>query len=80
MNDTDIKRHQVENLVATPGDEEVVLSWTLPEGWEATDFLITYNDAASLPVSIYTEGEKSYTITELVNEFEYTFSVQSIYG
>lgn len=80
MNNTDIKRHQVENLVATPGDEEVVLSWTLPEGWEPTDFLITYNDAESAPVSLYTDGERAFTVTDLVNEFEYTFNVQALYG
>lgn len=80
VNDTDIKRHQVENLVATPGDEEVVLSWTLPEGWAPTGYLITFSDAASQPVSISTGAEKSYTVTDLVNDFEYTFSVQALYG
>lgn len=80
VNDTDIKRHQVENLVATPGDEEVVLSWTLPEGWEPTGYLITFSDAASQPVSISAGVEQSYTVSGLVNEFEYTFDVQALYG
>lgn len=73
-------RHQVENLVATPGDEEVVLSWTMPEGWNPTDFLITYNDANSEPVSIKTGGEMTYTIDGLQNEFAYSFGVQAMYG
>lgn len=80
VNDTDTKRHQVENLIATPGDEEVVLSWSLPEGWEPTDFIITYSDAESTPVSLSTNGERTYTVTGLVNEFEYTFNVQALYG
>ncbi len=75
-----VDRHQVQELVATPGDEEVVLSWTMPEGWNPTDFLITFNDAASAPVEIYTEGETTYTVTGLQNDFEYAFSVQAIYG
>ena len=25
-------RHQVTGLTATPGDEEVLLSWSMPEG------------------------------------------------
>lgn len=73
-------RHQVQNLVATPGDEEVVLSWTMPEGWNPTDFLITYNDAASATVKLYTDGATAYTVTNLVNEFSYSFNVQAIYG
>lgn len=75
-----VDRHQVKELVATPGDEEVVLSWTMPEGWNPTDFLITFNDAASAAVEIYTEGAMTYTVTGLQNEFEYSFSVQAIYG
>ena len=73
-------RHQVQNLVATPGDEEVVLSWTMPEGWNPTDFLITYNDAASATVKLYTDGATTYTVSNLVNEFSYSFNVQAIYG
>ena len=75
-----VDRHQVESLVATPGDEEVVLSWTMPEGWNPTDFLITFNDEASAGVEIYTNGATTYTVTGLQNEFEYAFSVQAIYG
>ena len=73
-------RHQIQNLVATPGDEEVVLSWTMPEGWNPTDFLITYNDAASATVKLYTDGATTYTVSNLVNEFSYSFNVQAIYG
>ena len=73
-------RHQIQNLVATPGDEEVVLSWTMPEGWNPTDFLITFNDAESATVKLYTDGATTYTVANLVNEFTYTFNVQAIYG
>lgn len=80
INDTDIARHQIENLKCEVDDEEVTLSWSVPEGWEPTDFLITYNDAAQVPQKIFTEGATSYTITGLENGFSYTFYVQAIYG
>lgn len=72
-------RHQVENLVATPGDEEVALSWTMPEGWEPTDFLITYKDENSAEVKIQTGGQMNWLVTGLVNEHEYSFDVQALY-
>ena len=80
VNDTHIARHQVEGLVATPGDEEVTLSWTLPEGWNPTDFLISYNDADAQPVKLYTDGAKTFVVGNLINEFSYEFNVQAIYG
>ena len=79
-NDTDIARHQIENLKFEVDDEEVTLSWSVPEGWEPTDYLITYNDAAQVAQKIFTEGATSYTITGLQNDFSYTFYVQAIYG
>ena len=62
------------------GDEEVTLSWSVPEGWEPTDYKITYSDNASVTQTILTGGAPTYTITGLVNDFNYTFSVQAIYG
>ena len=44
-------RHQVTDLTATPGDEEVLLSWSLPEGWNPTDFIVYYTDADSETVT-----------------------------
>lgn len=75
-----VLRHQVENLTVTPGDEEVILSWTVPEGYKPTDYLITYNDANSVGVSLKTGGEMTYTVTGLVNEYTYSFGVQAVYG
>lgn len=80
INDTDVARHQIENLTCIADDEEVTLSWSVPEGWEPTDFLITYNDAAQVAQKIFTDGATTYTITGLVNDFSYTFHVQAIYG
>ena len=80
MNDTDVARHQIENLTCVADDEEVTLSWSVPEGWEPTDYLITYNDAQSVGQKIYTEGATTYTITGLVNNFDYIFNVQAVYG
>ena len=80
VNDTDIARHQITNLEAVAGDEEVTLSWSVPEGWEPTDYKITYSDNASVTQTILTGGAPTYTVTGLVNDFNYTFSVQAIYG
>ena len=80
FNDTDTPRHQIENLTAVAGDEEVTLSWSIPEGWEPTDYMITYSDDASQKQTILTGGATTYTITGLVNDFSYTFNVQAIYG
>ena len=80
MNDTDVARHQIENLTCVADDEEVTLSWSVPEGWEPTDYLITYNDAQSVGQKIYTEGATTYTITGLVNNFDHIFNVQAVYG
>ena len=80
VNDTDKARHQVTDLKVVADDEEVTLSWSVPEGWEPTDYLITYNDAASVEQRIYTEGATSYTVTGLTNDLNYTFNVQAVYG
>lgn len=79
INDTDTPRHQIENLKAVTGDEEVTLSWTVPEGWEPTDYQITYNDANAVTQTILTGGKTTYTITGLVNGTDYAFNVQAIY-
>lgn len=80
VNDTDTTRHQIEKLTCVADDEEVTLSWSIPEGWEPTDYLITYNDASSVGQRIYTEGATTYTITGLQNDFDYVFNVQAVYG
>lgn len=73
-------RHQIQNLKAVPGDGSVTLSWTLPEGWEATDFLVFYTDEKLQEVKLYTGGATQYTVGELVNGHTYTFNVQAVYG
>ena len=80
MNDTDVARHQIQNLKCVADDEEVTLSWSVPEGWEPTDFLITYNDASSAPQKVFTDGATTFTVTGLQNNFDYLFYVQAIYG
>jgi len=78
---SDLKlRHQVTDLVATPGDMEVALSWSLPEGWTAEDFKITYVDSNSETVTLTTGNVSSYVVGDLVNEVTYTFNVQAIYA
>ena len=73
-------RHQVTALTATPGDEEVLLAWSLPEGWNPTDFIVYYTDAEAETVTLRTGGATSCTIDGLVNDMQYTFYVQAVYG
>ena len=73
-------RHQVEDVTAVAGDEEVTLSWSLPEGWNATAFIIIYTDENSEKVTIETGNVTTYTVTGLKNGFDYTFYVQAVYG
>ncbi len=70
-------RHQVTDLKAVPGDEEVQLSWSVPEGWNPTEYIITYTKGSEQTVRTDTEN---YTVTELVNGENYEFSVQAVYG
>ena len=70
-------RHQVTDLKGVPGDEEVQLSWTMPEGWNPTEYLITYTtDDKKTERTV----EQSITISGLENEKTYTFEVQAVYG
>ena len=61
-------RRQVTDLTATPGDEEVLLAWNLPEGWNPTDFIVYYTDADSETVTLRTGGEMNCTVGGLVND------------
>lgn len=70
-------RHQVTDLKAIPGDEEAQLSWSMPEGWNPTEYLITYTDGDKISLKT---SEKSYLITGLTNGETYTFEVQAVYG
>ena len=70
-------RHQVTDLKAVPGDEEVQLSWSVPEGWNPTEYIISYTQGSEQ--TIRTDAQ-SYTVTELSNGDDYTFSVQAVYG
>lgn len=83
-------RHEVCGLEAVSGDEEVVLKWSLPEGWNADSFIISYKDAESktvkleIPASECQAGtdalEYVYTLKQLVNDVAYNFSVQAVYA
>ena len=73
-------RHQVTDLMAVAGDEEVQLSWSIPEGWNPTSYLITYLNTESKQEEITVEGgTTAYTVTGLVNGAKYTFGVQAVY-
>ncbi len=70
-------RHQVTSLKAVPGDEEVGLSWDIPEGWNPTEYIVTYT--ASEKVTLRTP-EKEVLIEGLTNAKNYIFQVQAVYG
>ena len=70
-------RHQVTDLKAVPGDEEVHLSWSVPEGWNPTEYLVTYTKGSEQTIRTKSQD---YTVSELANGDNYTFSVQAVYG
>lgn len=71
-------RHQVTELKGVPGDEEASLTWSVPEGWNPTDYLVSYTTTSVQKV--YTGGAKEFKATDLENGKSYVFSVQAIYG
>ena len=73
-------RPQVNNLTATPGDEEVYLSWETPEGWNPTDFIIYYTGSDSETITLRSGGNRSCTVGNLTNGTQYIFHVQAVYG
>ncbi len=70
-------RHQVTDLKAVPGDEEALLSWSMPEGWNPTEYIIKYTEGDEITLRT---SEKSYTVSGLTNGETYTFDVQAVYG
>lgn len=70
-------RHQVTDLKAVPGDEEAQLTWSMPEGWNPTEYIITYTDGDKITLKT---SEKSYLVTGLANDNTYKFEVQAVYG
>lgn len=77
--EADFSRQKVGNLKAVPGDEEVLLSWTMPEGWAPKDYIVKYKDEDSREISFNSNAELSYNITGLKNDLEYSFTVQALY-
>lgn len=67
----------VTSLVATPGDTEVVLTWTDPVDADLASIEITYDVEGSDPVEI-AAGVETATITGLTNDVEVTFTVKSV--
>lgn len=79
--DAGAPRPQVENLKAVPGDEETLLTWTMPDGWNPTDFMITYKTPDSETVTMRTGSRvNEYTVGDLINDYQYSFDVQAVYG
>lgn len=79
MGDKRVSRHQVTDLTAVAGDEEVTLSWTLPDGWTPSGFLITYMNPDQTTTKLEAAASP-VVIKDLVNDYNYTFNVQAVYG
>lgn len=71
----DYNRAQVVNLIALPGDEQVVLSWEPYEGFSPDGYHLTWGDNQAMDVAV-----PQATITGLENDKKYTFTVQAVYG
>lgn len=72
----------VYNLVATPGNSQMLLTWNAPTTNQYSGSVLAYQIIASLDgtwVVNTTTTQKSYTITGLTNGSQYQFSVIAQY-
>lgn len=78
-----LSRFEVEDFIATSGDEAVTLQWAKQEGKPAPDsYLISWSSSSAEEGSQKEEVEgtsNSYIVTGLTNDVSYTFSVQARY-
>jgi hypothetical protein len=75
----------VNDLSATPGDEEVDLTWTAPDdnGTAITDYIVEYGATSGFPgnAQVFGDGVSASTgttVTGLVNGTEYSFRVLTV--
>ena len=73
----DYNRAQVQNLIAVPGDEQVVLSWEPYEGFHPDAYRLSWGDKEDETVMLNTP---QYVVTGLENGQKYTFTIQAVYG
>lgn len=80
--DAGTARPQVVNLKAVPGDEEAFLTWEMPDGWNPTDFIISYKTPESETVSYRTGklDEYTYNVGSLINDYQYSIDIQAVYS
>lgn len=74
---------EVDSIIATPGDMEVSLEWTLMENSNPTGYLISWTPtSATLSGDEISVGNDStrFVVGSLVNGETYTFNIQAIYG
>jgi hypothetical protein len=69
----------VDGLDGTPGDKQVVLSWTDPADADLDHIEITWtpNGTTPQPVAV-NKGIQTYTATGLANSTPYTFTVKAV--
>lgn len=73
----DYNRAQVQNLIALPGDEQVVLSWEPYDGFHPDAYRLSWGDKENETVVV---NALQYIVTGLENDQKYTFTIQAIYG
>jgi hypothetical protein len=67
----------VTGLAGTPGDKQVVLSWTDPADGDLDHIEITWTPDGTDPRTV-NKGTKTYTATGLTNGTPYTFTVKAV--
>lgn len=65
----------VTNFTATAGDGEVVLTWDEPEDSDVSEYSLTYTPSGAIVT--LEASETTYTVTDLSNGVEYTFTIKT---
>jgi hypothetical protein len=73
----------ITNLVATPGNNQVALSWTAPNsgGSAITDYIIQYKLSSSVSYTTFPDGTSTSTggtVIGLTNGLSYDFKVSAV--
>jgi photosystem II stability/assembly factor-like uncharacterized protein len=67
----------VTGLAGTPGDQQVVLSWTDPADADLDHIEVTWTPDGTAPQTV-NKGIRTYTATGLANGTTYTFTVKAV--
>ena len=72
----DLPPTNATNFEAVPADTEVVLTWTKPADPDLAGYELSYTpDGSTIDLGV---NDETYTISELTNDTEYTFTLVSV--